>query len=395
MNRLLILLPLLFLSVLVQAQPIVGNFTVHPPNVTRDAPFLILVEDAWADGCGGRVEASVDATTIEIVATLASPILGRVCTSVVTPFKQLINPRSVAGAGIEFADAVTINYLVNNGNGAELRSTGQINFSVAPNLPALIQTGGWTTSKLESSGLFIDQQDGILSAALFDYGADNEASWYYAAGAVNGNVYVGAMQRFGLINCVTQPCPRAAPIAGGTINVLLKDANEILVGYEGIEFPSGLFDGNAEAMLYKRLDFARSPSLPVDPGPGNELLPDLVGDWVGGIGGEGARVDDFRALTIVYSGLDDSTGVSSHVFEAYRSAEFNAGNAVPEFLLVCGDLGPVLSGVHCRLEGYVYGGQVCISEFGYAAVGERRLATAAVCGLDVDPVQTRFELYRR
>lgn len=386
--------PLLFLASLAQAQLSFDPVTVHPPNVGLESPFLVLIEDAWADGCGGSVETRVDANTIEIVGTLASPILGRVCTSVITPFKQLVNPRSVAGERVDFADTITINYLVNNGNGPQLRFTRQLSFDESNNQPMRVQTGSWTTSKLGSSGLFIDQQGGTLSAALLDYGVDNLASWYYSAGAVNGNVYIAEMASFGLINCVTTPCPRAAPVDQGSVNVLLRGANEMLVGFEGIAFPSSFLEGNTEAIVYARLDFARSPGLPADDGHGN-LLPDLAGDWVGGVGGAGLSADDFRALTIVYAGADETPGLERHTFEAYLTAEASIGNVEPEFLLVCEDLRPVDGAVGCRLEGYRYAQQVCNSFFPYAAVAEERVVADAMCGVTADVIETKFELYRR
>ncbi len=386
--------PLLFLASLAQAQLSFEPVTVHPPNVGLEAPFLVLIEDAWSDACGGSVETRVDANTIEIVGTLASPILGRLCASVVTPFKQLVNPRSVAGNRVEFADTITINYLVNNGNGPELRFTRQLSFDESPNPPMRVQTGGWTTSKLGSSGLFIDQQGGTLTAAFFDYGVDNLASWYYSAGAVDGNVYIAEMASYGLTNCITAPCPRAEPVDKGRVNVLLRGANEMVVSFEGIGLPNSLLDGKAEALVYKRLDFARSPGLPADAIDGN-LLPDLAGQWVGGVGGAGAHADDFRALTIVYAGVDTTPGLERHIFQAYLTAEVGTGIIVPEFMLTCADLRPVDGAVGCRLEGYRYAQQVCESFFQYAAVAEERVVADATCGVTADAIETKFELYRR
>ncbi|MCB1607202.1 MAG: hypothetical protein KDI71_09535 [Xanthomonadales bacterium] len=390
MSRIWIVLALL-IGTSANAQLAYQPISVYPANLNPDAPFLILVEDSWIDGCGGSVALRVSPGIIEVEATLASPILGRVCTAVLVPFKRLINPRDLVGEDFEFADSVSVNYLVNNGNGPELRYTRQISFGAGTNPATRAQAGGWVTPELASSGLFIDQQGEILSAALFDYGDDNLGNWYYAAGPVNGNVFVGDMSAFGLIQCITQPCERAAPVSNGRINILLRGANEAIVEFSQIEFPGSVLQSGEDAVVYHRLDFTRSPGLPSDPLDGDLALPDLVGSWVGGMASADLGVDDFRTLRVSYAGFDNSHGVAGHRFDVFNG---NATAGDPSFQIYCADLRPVDGNVGCSLQGYRFGsdqGSECTAEFRFADVGEERLRASAVCGGSA----LEFELYRR
>ncbi len=380
---------LIFASATVNAQLLFEPVTVHPAAVNRDAPWLILIDDSWADGCGGTVQTRVSPQLIEIEGTLSSPMLGQVCTAALVPFKQLINPADLVPQGFVFADNVTINYLVDNGNGAQLRYSRQMQFSSQPNQTVRAQPGGWTTGLLQSSGLFIDQQGGILSAALFDYGTDNLASWHYAAGPVNGSVFVADLSTFGLINCVTAPCDRAAPVADGKIYMLLRGANEAIVSYRQIPFPGSVVNDSDDAVVYHRLDFRRSAQLPLDPIDGDLPLPDLVGQWVGGMVNADLGVDDFRSMRIEYAGFDDSRGVRS-----YRYNVFPAAIGEPSFQIDCADNRPLDGPVGCSLQGYRYGsgqGVACDAFFEFAAVAEESVRAAAQCG----DTTLAFELYRR
>lgn len=379
---------LLCLTTSAAAQLQRDSLSVHPAAPQRDGPWLILLQDYWPTGCGGTVDTRVSADSIEIIARQSQADF---CTAVVLPFQQLINPQDLAGRDFRFDPSVTVNYRYDDGQGTQLRDSTQFSFGADDNRPVQVQTGSWVAAGLESSGLFIDQQGEVLTAALLDYDTDGRASWYYSAGKVDGSVYVADMQSYAEIVCVTEPCSRAAPNHGGRINMLLRDENEVLVSFDGVLQSTRV--AHQAVYAYQRLDFQRSPEL-ADICCGTPP-PDLVGIWVGGVEGNAQRPDDFRSLVIKYAGIDLSSGLERHHFDVYP-ADLSAGidPSLALFGISCGDERPVDGPISCSLQDYRYGELSCEASFGYAAVGVERVRVAAVCTGGDMPFESRFHLFR-
>ena len=371
------LVTLLLLPALASAQ-----LAVHPAQVRQNGPWLISVQGEWPNGCGGEIRTQVSASSIDITAVPATGV--DICTQVVLPFFELVNPRA-SSAEVDFGDSVTVNYRYDG----ELRGSIEVPFSESAAPAERFRTGSWVTS-IANHGLFIDQQNDVLTAALFDYDADGQAVWYYAAGKVEGDVYIADMVRYGEIVCVTAPCERVAPVRQGRIELLLTDTDEIHARLvDVLESPRVV---GADHLVYRQLDLSRSADLP-QPGPGEPALPDLVGEWLGGVQGDGAREDDFQTQVIKYSGLDLGGAVDTHVFSA-----FAAGEGVPDpapllYRIRC-DVGQPGAAARCQLEGYQSLGASCAAEFGYSAVGVDRVRSAVHCSSADADYDSVFHLFR-
>lgn len=355
---------------------------VYPEQPRKDGALLLLIVDEWSNGCGGEIRTTVTADLIEIAAL---PSQAELCTQVVTPFFDLIDPRERAGADADFADEVTVNYLFDG----ELRASRTIRFGSESGPAERFQTGSWTNATLANHGLFIDQQGDVLTAALLDYDADGKATWYYAAGKVEGQVFSADMVRYGEIVCVTAPCPRAAPVRQGRVNLLWFDSDVLIAGFSGV-LESGL--GQVfNQHVYQRLDLYRSPELP-QPSPGELPLPDLIGNWLGGVQGDGARADDFRALVVKYGGLDLSGATDAHYFDVYPGAGAGGDPGQVEFRIRCA--GGVSGTAECSLENYRSSGADCAASFAYSAVGVDRVRTSVQCSSDTLSFNSLFQLFR-
>lgn len=377
-----LLLCLLLCLLAGQARADQDSLRVYPEQPRKDGPLLLLVVDEWSNGCGGEIRATVSADQIEIA---AQPSQAELCTQVITPFFDLIDPRERSDAEIDFADEVTVNYRFDG----ELRASQTIRFGTEITPAERFQTGSWTNGTLANHGLFIDQQGDVLTAALLDYDADGKATWYYAAGKVEGPVFSADMVRYGEIVCVTAPCPRAAPVRQGRVNLLWFDTDVLIADFSNV-LESGLGQVYNQH-VYQRLDLYRSPELP-QPAPGELPLPDLVGNWLGGVQGDGARADDFRAFVIKYGGLDLSGAADAHYFDVYPGQGDGADPGQVEFRIRCA--GGIVGSAECSLENYRSSGADCAANFAFSAVGVDRVRTSVQCSSDTLSFNSLFQLFR-
>lgn len=357
---------------------------IFPAAPVADRPFLLLVEDAWLDGCGGAVSMTVSTERIQVVSKLASPDLDVACTAVLLAFKQVLNPRAAAPE-VDFGEQVTIEYFYDAGTGPELRASRTIAFGEGSLPPTTVQTGGWVTPELESSGLFIDQQGETLTALLAEYDANGQATWYYGAGRVNGSAFSARLESFGEIVCVTEPCDRAAPADGGRVDIILRDRDELVVAYDGV-LTSGRVNED-QAFVYSRLRFERAEAL-------SELavpIPDLTGRWVAGVGGVNGRPDDYRSVEIAFDRVTMDGGIPRFVYRATplddRDDETRA------FEVVCADERPVDGIRSCKLAEFAYAEGDCRASFEFAAAGYARVRAAASCD-NTFVLETRFDMFR-
>ncbi len=376
---------LLFTSA-ANAQLLFDPMTVHPERIQPDQPFLILLDDSWIDSCGGTLSLQASNTEINVIATLSSPMLGGVCAQVLTPFRELINPLAELDTLPDFEDSIVINYLVDNGFGAMPRDSETITFTSAANTPVRLQSGSWVTPGLTFSGLFIDQQDDIFTAALMDFSDDGDPLWHYGGGRLNGNTFIGEMASYHEIVCVTQPCDRAAPDNVGTVYVLVDEFDSLLVEYNGILGSTLPIVGGP--MQYSRLPLTRSASIPAE----DPALPDLVGNWVAGSSGDSSTADNFTAVMIDYTG-PASQGLSGHYFDVFDQP-VSPGLPVLLYRILCQDARPVDGTVACSLEGYRFDGLDCSVAFAYTAVGDQRLTAAMTCGNGTRSVDGEYRLFR-
>jgi hypothetical protein len=401
MTRLLSLPTLLFapwflaVATPATAQMLADRISLHPEHIAADAPFLILVEDYWPNGCGGELQVEVRADSIEILARTARFSEPRACTEALQPFTRLINPRDFAPQGFRFAAAVKVNYRFDAGSGTELRESEDLVFSELGNAPAAAEIGTWTTPLLENSGLFIDQQGDLLTAALFDYDAQGRASWHYTGAFVNGNVLIGPMQRYGQAVCVTTPCPRALPVGTGQVRMLIDGRSRIWVEYDNV-LAAGLPSG---AIEYRRLDFVRNPELE---GVGLDA-PDLVGRWIGGVSAaSNARGEPVPAALgqweLLYGGYDNQSGLPQLYFHAY-AAPFQVVDGRPPaaplaYRVECSDKRPVDGPVECVIESFPHPLGACRISFAFEAAGYSQINAKAECGSPNAEFGANFHLFR-
>lgn len=397
MNRLLSL-PLCVLAVAAlpaAAQMLPDRLSLHPEHVAADADFLIKVEDAWPNGCGGELSVEVMADTIRILARAAQLPQPVACTEALQPFTRLINPRDHAPQGLRWADRVKVEYRMDVGSGPELRESESLVPSDQPNPPAAVEIGTWTTSLLDNSAMLIDQQEGLLTAALFDYDSQGRASWHYTGGMLNGNTYIAPMQRYGLVECVTTPCPRAAPVQSGGVRMLVDGRSRMWVEFDDVLASSP----SASAIEYTRLDFRRSPELE------NVRLPapDLIGHWLGGVAASvGPRGESLPAAlgqwNVVYGGYDNTGGLARVVYNAYAAPLQPIDGRPPSTPLAwrveCTDLRPVDGPMHCMIDNYPHPQGSCTVSFAFDAAGHSQLDAEAECAGGSGEFSSGFNLFR-
>ncbi len=358
-------------------QMVFEPLSVHPGNVSRDGEFLLALEDRWINGCGGQVSASVGAERIELLATSASE-QGVVCPQVFEPFADLIRPRA-AFDGV-FADEVAVSYdfIGPDGERAQ-RSSLVIRFSDEPNPTVLVETGSWITDALQSSGLFVDQQDGLFSANLADY-ANGTGAWFFGAAPVNGDTVIAEISRYGTIQCVTAPCDRAAPVASGTLLAVLRDSNDMLVKYQGILENTDLQD---QAMVYQRLDLDRAGSL--------QGAPDLEGQWIIGVGpgNDGGLASTFGVYDLSAGDTRPVGGLETITFAA-RDVNRLDDSLQADFFIQCQDARPVDGELNCATRDFNLVDEDCVGLFPFAAAGLRRVRGIVSCaGVNGDFVMVR------
>lgn len=398
MNRLLSL-PLCFLAVATlpaSAQMLPDRLSLHPQHIAADAAFLIKIEDYWPNGCGGELSVEVQADSILILGRSAQFSEPRACTEALLPFTRLINPRDYAPQGLRWANLVKVEYRLDTGTGPELRESESFVVSDEPNAPAAAEIGTWSTPLLANAAMFIDQQDSLLTAALFDYDSDGRASWHYAGGMLNGNVYIAPMQRYGLVECVTTPCPRAAPVQTGSVRMLIDARSRMWVEFDNVLANAPI----AGAIEYTRLDFQRSPELAAAELP----APDLVGRWVGGVAATfGPRGEPLPAAVsqwdVVYGGYDNSeSGLQRVFYHAYPAPLFTADGRPPSQPLAwrveCVDLRPADGPLHCVIGDYPHPQGSCTVSFEFEAAGHSQVNAKADCGVPSASFGADFNLFR-
>jgi hypothetical protein len=397
MNRLLSL-PLFFLAAVAlpaAAQMLPDRLSLHPEHIAADADFLIKIEDYWPNGCGGELSVDVQTDVIRILARSAQAPGPIACTEALLPFTRLINPRDHAPQGLRWADLVKVEYRLDTGTGPELRESESFAPSDEPNPPAAVETGTWSTPLLANAAMFIDQQESLLTAALFDYDSEGRASWHYAGAMLNGNVYIAPMQRYGEVECVTTPCPRALPVETGGVRMLIDARSRMWV-----EFDDVLADApSAGAIEYNRLDFQRSPELVNAELP----APDLVGRWVGGVAATfSARGEPLPAALgqwdVVYGGYDNLSGTPRVFYHAYPAPLMTADGRPPSQPLAwrveCVDLRPVDGPLHCAIANYPHPQGDCMVSFEFEAAGHSQVNAKADCGVPSASFGADFNLFR-
>lgn len=364
------------------AQLIFDPLTVHPANVAREGQFLLVLEDSWQNGCQGQIETTVSADRIEVVAN-SEQSGSQVCTTAFVPFIDLINPRDEFAG--EFAAEVTVEYIFVAPDGTrEERDEATITFGTGVNPTAEVESGSWVTDALQSSGLFVDQQEGLFSANLADY-ANGTGTWFFGAATVEGDVVIAELSQFGTVQCVTDPCDRAAAIDSGQLLAVLEGQNSLLVKYRSILEDPSLEQG---ALRYTRLDLSRAQGL--------GGVPDLTGRWIIGVGPDtGAAVAEpisssFGVFDVVLIDDGPATSLSSTSFGAFDINRLDDSN-IPDFVIVCQDARPVDGDLACSSTDLTLGGPDCIAEFPFSAAGLTRIEGFASCGSG----QGQFVMERR
>ncbi len=367
---------LLVLLLCMLASPVWASIRNFPTNISQQGPWFILVQDQWINGCQGSFEIEVTASTIDIHAVPFAGAPGDFCAAVIVPFQYWVNPRDSAGADFQFDSSVTVNFHFDG----ELRSTEQVVFNELGNTPTRVQTGSWVTS-LQNHGLFIDRQGDVMTMALFDYDGNGDATWSYGVGTIDGNVLSAELYSYGEIVCVTEPCDRTAPIRRGQVTMLVFE-NQLLATYvDALPSPSVVFT----TMVYDRLDFQRPPELNI---PNRQPLPDLVGDWIGGMTGDAVRPDDLRAVSISFGGGTGIGTINEWVFDVSTTA---SGEYL--YSIFCTDIDQSRA-PRCRVVGYFFGDYSCATDFAYRSVGVDRLQSAAACAGPEGSTESTFHLYR-
>ncbi|MEM7707193.1 MAG: hypothetical protein AAF358_16675 [Pseudomonadota bacterium] len=381
-HRLFVLPLLTAMAATSNAQLAFDPLTVHPANVAREGQFLLVIEDSWQNGCQGQIDTTVSAERIEVVAT-SDQSDSQACTTAFVPFVDLINPRDEFTG--EFGAEVAVEYVFVAPDGTrEVRDQETVSFGSGLNPTSQVESGSWVTDALQSSGLFIDQQEGLFSANLADY-ANGTGTWFFGAAPVEGNVVIAELSQFGTVQCVTDPCNRAAAIDSGRLLAVLEGQNSLLVKYRSILEESDL---EQAALRYTRLDLSRAQGL--------GGVPDLTGRWIIGVGPE---VDVSVGEPIVSSfGVFDLTVIDDGPATSLSSTSFGARDInrlddsnIPDFVIVCQDARPVDGDLACTTADLTLGEPDCVAEFPFSAAGLNRIEGVASCGSG----QGQFVMERR
>ncbi len=258
-------------------QPAQDVLQVHPAQLSRTQPFLIEINHYWPDLCGGRFETQVSTSSIDITAISISSF-GAVCAAAIQPFTRLFNAQTLMEEPIEFDETVRLRFYQQIADvPPRLISERLVIFSEQPNAPAHIQSGSWISTDLQNSGLFIDQQDSLITAGLMDFNQQGDPMWAFSAGSLNGNVLIATMHQYveHEVCTIGGDCTRATPVNQGQILLLMRNYNEIVVQYENV-LSSTLID-NESAKIYQRLNLVRPSQLPDFNG---QPAPNLLGQWI-------------------------------------------------------------------------------------------------------------------
>jgi len=355
-----------------------------PESPQRGQPILLLVQSDWPDGCGGTIETKINVDRIDVIAK-PNRVLGVGCTQALVPFTELINPAAQLPASVIFADRVEVRYFVQDATGQnQIIDTDAITFSTAAPSPASLLSGSFSSKSLDLSGLFLDQQEGVISTLLSDYNQQGQSSWRFGAGKLHGNVYVGDLTSYQQIVCVQAPCPRAAANSTGKISLLLLNQNEVIARYQGALTP--VLDGTYR---YQRMVFNRAPTLP---GADQEesWLPDLVGEWLVGVTGNAREAASFKRYRIQYIGrlLADS-----RLFDRRYSA-VSATDPSDFFEINCTDARPVDGIIGCSIANFSALTRRCAVDFEPSSVALGQLRAPATCARAGDILETEFLMQR-
>lgn len=380
-----------------QASFLRDSVTVHPEVIKRGSSFLLLVEDSWSSGCGGQLSFTATPTRIEILAfEAARPNVG--CTAVQVPFSELIDARAALAPGSDFAPTLEVRYSKRFEGLRDDVETDVISFSAEAAAPLALESGSFVSALLPLSGLFIDQQDGTLSTSLSEYDAEGRGSWFYSAGKANGNAYIGDLRSYRKIQCVSAPCPRAAPDKIGQVLMVVRDQNNISIKYRGVL--SGA-EASLNLVSYHRFDFARSATLPSADQVGFQL-PELEGDWIGGILSTPNSESALGQLRIRYQGSNNERGFPTYVFNAF--AQGPRASSLPQFSIQCSDARPVDGLIGCEIQGLKVQGSTasgspsqafsCDASFAPDELGPTKLSTLASCARDGTSFDAMFSLRR-
>jgi hypothetical protein len=357
---------------------------VFPEAPQRGQPVLLLVESMWPNGCGGKLETQVFADRIEIILKPnRDPAV--VCTQALVPFTELINPAQLLPANVAFVDRVFVRYSVqSDGASNQLMDEDVINFGATVPAKTALISGSFSSKSLALSGLFLDQQEGVISTLLSDYDERGSSSWRFGAGVLHGNVYVGDLTSYQQIVCIRAPCPRAAPNSTGKISLLVLNQNEVIARYQDALTPE--LDGTYR---YERMVFTRSPVLP---GPQQEesWLPDLVGEWLVGVTGNQRENAVFKRYRIQYLGR---LLVDSRSFDRRYSA-VSVTDTNDFFEINCSDARPVDGIIGCTLRDFPALARRCDASFEPSSLALGQLRIPATCARAGDVLETEFLMQR-
>jgi hypothetical protein len=356
--------------------------SVHPAKPQSGQPILLLLQSSWNDGCGGALEVRVSSERIDVF-QIPNSAPGRICTQAVVPFDALINPQESLAASARFASRVEVRFFRRNFSLTdELLDTDIVEFSATPPMPSNVLSGSFSARSLDTSGLFVDQQEGVISTLLSDYDDQGRSSWRFGAGKMHGDVYIGELSRFQQIRCVTAPCPRAIADAVGKINLLALNANELLVSFRNALSPD--VSGSA-TYRYERLVFNRPAILP-GADSADSWIPDLVGEWLLGVTGTNKESADFKRYRINYIGrVFTDTNILDRRFNVVSTT-----NPADFFAIICRDDRPVDGDLRCRLSNYRALQRSCAVSFEPTAVTPGNVRIAASC----EALETEFVMQR-
>ncbi len=359
--------------------------SIHPSEPQRGQPVLIKVEAFWPSGCAGTVSVEASATRVDVIMDNGQ-LSDRLCTTVVLPFVELINPADFLPAGVRLSDQVEVRLLRRDSSNSppEKVDEDRITFGVAKPMAKRIPTGSFSSAELEVSGLFVDQQDNMMSTLLSDYDSQGKASWRFGAGSMHGDVFVGSLPRFQQIQCVTAPCPRATPADEAQINLLVVNPNELVVSYR-----NALNAGMRNTYRYKRLVFNRSPELP-GASADDSWVPDLSGSWLIGVLGTQSSNAELRRFNVTYIGaVDAESGLNRRAFFAQSNSSRS-----DNFNIVCTDARPVDGIIDCRIENFLALNNSCEANFEPVDVAADQVRSSATCGRAPSEVNTELFMQR-
>lgn len=356
--------------------------SVHPAKPQNGQPILLLVRSYWNDGCGGTLDIRASATRIDVF-QIPRITPGVFCTDAMVPFDELINPQDYLPANTRFASLVEVRFFSRNSSLIDqLLDTDTVEFASTTPASSNVVSGSFSAKTLDISGLFIDQQEGVISALLSDYDDQGRSSWRFGAGKMHGDVYVGDLSRYQQIRCITTPCPRAVAESVGKINLVALNANELFVSYRNALSPDV---SSIATHRYERVIFIRSGTLPGEQSA-DSWIPDLVGEWLVGVTGTRLENAEFKRYRISYIGRPVSEPGS---FDRRFSA-VSATNPADFFEILCRDDRPVDGLQGCRLNNYRALQRNCSASFEPTDVTFGNVRIAASC----DSLETEFVMQR-